>query len=347
MEFDILKPALFALLIVLLFTPILIWLSHKKGFFAATNHRSSHEDTVPNTGGIVLCFAVLAPLLTFSSYPTQDELSALLAAFAVLLITGIIDDFNPLPVSFKFLGQFIPAIVIATSINENELVIPFLEHANLPFFFNYVFWIFFIVMAINAFNLIDGIDGLALSLGIVGGLFYFFSFKAAGEIDLMIFSISMISGLTGLLFFNFSSRNKIFIGDTGSLLIGGFLVYFGLKYMHLADHSTAADSFFMVVGSIFLPFVDMIRVALIRIVKGESPFKADRRHLHHIILIFTRNNHAIATFIIVLSQIGVIMLFKSFTFVGPMKYAAVLILSTGIYFVILFILTKRAQKLQP
>lgn len=344
MEFVLLKPAFFAFAFSVFFTPVLIWLSHKKGFFASTNDRSSHQDTVPNTGGIVLCFAVLLPLLFFSQYPSRDDFSALIAAFAVLLITGVIDDFNPLPVIYKFFGQFIPAIVIATSINESELIIPFVENLQLPFIFNYLFWIFFIVMVINAFNLIDGIDGLALSLGIVGGIFYFFNFQRVGDTDLMIFSLAMVGGLTGLLFYNFSRKNKIFIGDTGSLLIGGFLVYFALKYMYAGEGHHVSDSFFMVIASIFLPFMDMFRVAMVRMIRGESPFKADRKHLHHMILLFCKGNHALATLIIVLSQIGIIIIFSTLRFDNPMSYAGTLIISAGVYFLILFMVRYRQHR---
>ena len=147
------QSSITALAISVVLTPILIRISRKKGFYASINHRSSHASSVPNTGGIILCFAVLIPLILFSDYPNQDDFSVLISAFAVLLITGIIDDFNPIPVAYKFLGQFIPAIVIITSIDQHELVIPFInDFVKLPFVFNYLFWILFIVMSINAFK---------------------------------------------------------------------------------------------------------------------------------------------------------------------------------------------------
>ena len=127
MDVSIFKSGLLALTISVLGTPFLIKISRKQGYFAAVNHRSSHDRSVPNTGGIMLCFSILVPLLLFSDYPKQEDFSLLISAFSVLLITGIIDDFNPIPVTFKFLGQFIPAIVIVTSIDENELVIPFVN----------------------------------------------------------------------------------------------------------------------------------------------------------------------------------------------------------------------------
>ena len=155
MDAVIYKVAISALTISLVFTPILLWISRKKGFYASINHRSSHYTSVPNTGGIILFIAVLFPLILFSGYPKQEDFSLLISAFVVLLITGIIDDFNPIPVAYKFLGQFVPAVVIVTSIDEPDLLIPFLNDiVRLPFVFNYLFWIIFIVPSAGAISAI-------------------------------------------------------------------------------------------------------------------------------------------------------------------------------------------------
>ncbi len=341
MEFLVFKAGFTAFIISIILTPFLIRLSRRKGFFASINHRSSHEESTPNTGGIILGFAILVPLLIFSNYPAQEEFSFLLSAFAVLLITGIIDDFNPIPVVFKFLGQFIPAIVIVMSIDERDLIIPFIgQFIELPHFFNYLFWIIFIVMSINAFNLIDGIDGLAISLGVVGGIFYFLKFIKLGSEDLLIFSITLIAGLLGLLIFNFSKRNKIFIGDTGSLLIGGLLVYFALKFIDYSDQNTSSHSFFLVLGSFFIPFADMIRVALVRIFSKESPFKADRSHIHHLLVDACKGKHVLATGILVAAQIFVIVLFQ---YIAP-EDGIILLIMTAAAIVIYIALVSLFQR---
>jgi UDP-N-acetylmuramyl pentapeptide phosphotransferase/UDP-N-acetylglucosamine-1-phosphate transferase len=334
MDILFIRAGITALIISIIFTPFLIRISRKKGFYASKDHRSSHSDAIPNTGGIVLCFAIVIPLIIYSSYPDQEEYSFLLSAFAVLLITGIIDDFNPIPVVFKFLGQFIPAIVIVMSIDEQDLVIPFIDTlVDLPSFFNYFFWIVFIVMSINAFNLIDGIDGLAISLGIVGGLFYFFQFLGFDVINLYVFSITLVGGLTGLLFYNFSRRNKIFIGDTGSLLIGGLLVFFGLKFISLSDNITSGHSFFLVLGTFFIPFADMIRVAITRMYNGESPFKADRQHIHHLILDACEGNHFLATGIIVVAQVLILVLFQFILSANDIMYFLLIIFAIALYII--------------
>jgi len=314
MDIVIYKAGLLALSISIVCAPIVLKISRKRGFYASISHRSSHDSSVPNTGGIILFLAVLFPLIAFSGYPEQEDFSLLISAFAVLLITGIIDDFNPIPVAYKFLGQFIPAIVIVTSIDEPDLLIPFLNDlVQLPFIFNYLFWIFFIVMSINAFNLIDGIDGLAIGLGTIVGVFYFIQFLYLKDLDLMIFSIVLSFGLVGLFFFNISERHKIFIGDTGSLLIGGLLVFFALRFISLSENSPNYNSFFLVIGAIFIPLADMIRVTMVRLINGYSPFHADRRHIHHILLNLLGRSHMLTTVILLVAQLLIIVMFQLFS----------------------------------
>jgi len=345
MEVVIYKSGLFAFLISIICTPILLKFSRKKGLFASINHRSSHDSSVPNTGGIILCFAVLFPLITFSEYPQQKDFSLLVSAFTVLLITGIIDDFNPIPVAYKFLGQFIPAIVIVTSIEEPDLIIPFVNDViQLPFIFNYLFWIVFIVMCINSFNLIDGIDGLAIGLGIISGIFYFLHFTALGALDLMIFSIAMCSGLVGLLFFNISKRNKIFLGDTGSLLIGGLLVFFALRFISLNEKIPNSNTFFLAIGAVFIPLADMIRVTLVRITNGFSPFHADRRHIHHILLDLLGHSHLLISAILLIAQLLFMLVFQHFSHESNSYLISVVIISFLIYLGLSIVLEKLKRK---
>lgn len=346
MDTAVFKSALTAIFISILLTPFLISISRKKGFYASINDRSSHDSFVPNTGGIALCFSVLIPLIIYSDYPQKEDFSLLLSAFAVLLITGIIDDFNSIPVSFKFLGQFIPAIVIVTSMNEVDLMIPFIDElVRLPYVFNYLFWIVFVVMCINAFNLIDGIDGLAIGLGIIGSIMFFLLFQNIKELALMIFSISLCFGLIGILFYNISKKRKIFIGDTGSLMIGGMLVFFALKMISLYPNSTNEGSFFIVLGTIFIPLIDMIRVTLVRLVRGKSPFQAGREHIHHIVLDLMNGNHLRATMILLFCQLIIAVVFYWISSFGSITLVLILAAFFGLHIgMCAFLNQKRIKK---
>ena len=343
MDKNLLSSGLMTFLIAIIATPLVVRYSKRKGYLASINDRSSHNQSVPNTGGIILYFSVLIPLLTFSEYPKQEDFALMISAFSVLLITGVIDDFNPIPVVFKFLGQFIPAIVIITSLDVQELTLPFLnENLNLPGIFNYIVWIIFIVMTINAFNLIDGIDGLAIGMGISGALFYLYEFISMQMSDLSVFAFAMICALIVLIFFNLSKKQKIFLGDTGSLFIGGVMVFFALKYINNPDLGTRLNNnFFLVFGSIFIPIADMIRVALERIFRGISPFKADRSHIHHLVLQLCGGSHMKTTALLVFIQLLVIFSFALIARIDKAPYLLLTILSLCAYYVAILKIKKR------
>lgn len=292
-----------SILIALVLTPFFIRFSRKRGLLAKPNHRTSHKDHVPNTGGIILCFAVLVPVVTYSTYVQDDNFSVLMSAFAVLLITGVIDDFNPIPVFYKFLGQFIPAIVIVSSFDTGDLLIPFISSVlEVPSIFNYLFWILTIVLIMNAYNLIDGIDGLALGLGIFASITFGVFFVKLGQSNLSIFAFSLAGALGGLLVYNLSRKNKIFIGDTGSLLLGGIIGYFALKYLNLNGPHNLNESTYQALGVLLIPLFDMLRVIVKRLSHGRSPFVADRSHIHHILLDRFRLSHVQTSLILVLFQ---------------------------------------------
>jgi UDP-N-acetylmuramyl pentapeptide phosphotransferase/UDP-N-acetylglucosamine-1-phosphate transferase len=309
---------------------------------ARPNHRTSHKDYVPNTGGIILCFAVLVPVVSYSTYIHDQNFNVLLSAFAVLLITGIIDDFNPIPVFYKFLGQFIPAIVIVSSFEPGDLLIPFVSIVvDLPAVFNYIFWILAIVLIMNAYNLIDGIDGLAIGLGIFASITFGIFFIQLGQPNLAIFAFSLAGALTGLLFYNLSRKHKIFIGDTGSLLLGGIIGYFALKYLNLNGPANLNESTYQALGILLIPLFDMLRVIVKRLSHGRSPFVADRNHIHHILLDRFRLSHLHTSLILVLFQSAA---FTLLFFVGKslssgfLLYAVILVF---VYFGIVHVLEQK------
>ncbi len=310
MQKEFLYAVLAGFLVSVVLTPVAIIVSRRKGFLAKPNHRSSHMEQVPNSGGVILIIAVLVPIFLFSNYFQSQDFSLLISALMVLLITGIIDDFNPIPVFYKFIGQFIPAIVIVSSFSSADLTIPFLGVLfDIPPVFNHIFWVLAIVSIMNAYNLIDGIDGLAIGLGIFSSLAFCWFFIQAHVVDLAVFSLALSGGLGGLLLYNLSDRGKIFIGDTGALLIGGILGYFTLKLLNINGHEYLNRSAFTMMGILFVPVFDMLRVIGFRTAQNRSPFMADRNHVHHIILDNYGLKHYQVSIILIIFQILVFIVF--------------------------------------
>jgi len=294
-----------AFAIALRFSPSIARLSHKFGIHARPNHRSSHDAHIPNTGGILLFLAVLIPVFIFSRFNYADDAVLLIIAFLVLFITGVVDDLKNVNVLSKFLGQFFPALLILISLANQDLPLPFIND-SVYFSVNlkYSIWILIIVAMMNAYNLIDGIDGLAISLGIVAGLLFGIYFLLHAQCNLAVIGFALVGGMLGMIRYNvYKGRHKLFIGDSGSLLIGGIVSLFALKFIESEGISQLDYSSSMILGVTFIPVADLVRVTAMRVLGGRSPFSADRNHIHHIIIDRFGFSHFSTTVTIVAAQL--------------------------------------------
>ncbi len=297
-------------LIAFLLSPLLWKFSNKRGYTAAPNHRSSHEEYVPNIGGIMLFFSISLPLIIFSDIRFTPNFILILIAFLSLFIVGVLDDLKNVSVKYKLIGQFIPAFLILLSLYHQNLIIPFIENsAEWPDLIKYLFWIIVIVGIVNAYNFIDGIDGLAISLGIIGGGYFGVYFYLNGYCNLSLLAFSFSGGLVGLLKQNVSSKKKIFIGDTGSLIIGGVISLFILRKLEISQIQQINYSSSMIFGITFIPVSDLIRIVISRVINKKSPFTADRNHVHHVIMdVFNLSHRRTSAYLIIVQGL-IILLF--------------------------------------
>jgi UDP-N-acetylmuramyl pentapeptide phosphotransferase/UDP-N-acetylglucosamine-1-phosphate transferase len=166
--------------------------------------------------------------------------------------------------------------------------------------------LFVMIVFINAFNLMDGIDGLASGLSILATSVFGIWFSLAGHTELTVLAFSLTGGLVGFFFYNvFGSKNKIFMGDTGSLILGTVMSVLVIKFNEvnidqshaMAIASAPAVSF----GIIIYPLFDTIRVFSIRILQKRSPFSPDKNHIHHRLLALGMS-HKRATFTILITN---------------------------------------------
>ncbi len=275
--------------------------------------RKMHKDPIPTLGGvgIFIGFIVSAAFWMFTS--KNEAIPFVAISLIILFITGIFDDLTDLRASFKFLIQIGTAILVAQAgLRIDPVTIFFSENPNLDFlrsdYFQYAFSVFLIVGLTNAFNLIDGINGLA------GGL-AFMNTLVLGAILILarhnflfgVIAFGFAGSLLGFLKYNFVYPAKIFMGDTGSLIIGFLMAVLGIV---LIKGSVGAATFepidirgltIIVVGILLLPVYDTLRVFTERILKKSSPFKPDRTHVHHL-LIETGSNHKKAAIILYIAN---------------------------------------------
>jgi UDP-N-acetylmuramyl pentapeptide phosphotransferase/UDP-N-acetylglucosamine-1-phosphate transferase len=170
--------------------------------------------------------------------------------------------------------------------------------------------IFIIVAIINSINFVDGIDGLALSVCI---LFIFcFDFFINSYSPYIMISIILVTSLIPLYYFNFSKKNKVFLGDSGSLFLGGIvsiLVIYILSNDYIIKPEFDLHKILFVISILLYPIIDVIRIFFLRLINGKSPFQPDKNHLHHLLLKKTKN-HFYTTLIIISISIFFIILMQ-------------------------------------
>ena len=280
-------------LIGLVCMPVVLRIAKEKHFVVKPNKRMSHTGEVPNIGGIDICLSFLMTYLLFE-FSELREFQFILIGLVVILFVGFADDILDLSPLIKILGEMLAgvALIVFADIRITHLH-GFLTIEQIPPIASYLLSFFLLVVITNALNLIDGIDGLASGLGILYCLFFAIWFQMVGEQSWAVLGYSMIGALAVFFIYNVfgGKRRKIFMGDSGSLLLGYLLTAFVFQFCELNAyhipacsplHATAAPAICVCVMTI--PVFDTLRVMITRIKKKQSPFKADKNHVHHLLL---------------------------------------------------------------
>lgn len=271
--------------------PSVIHISNTKGLFDDPNERSSHNVRTPSLGGIAIFAGVLFSVVIWVPFKDFGDLQYILAAFLILFLVGVRDDLLPLSPRIKLMGQVLAAgiLIYESGIVLNSFYGIFGMHETLPPYLSGPITMFVMLVIINAFNLIDGINGLAGSLGVlvIGTLGAWFFI--AGENGYAIVAFSTVGALLAFLNFNFTPA-RIFMGDTGSLFLGAVSAILLIKFIDL-NNNLAAGTYYkfeggpvVAIGIAIVPLVDTLRVFVTRMLRGLSPFKPDRRHIHHLLI---------------------------------------------------------------
>ena len=297
--------------------------------------RSSHKEKATRSGGMALFFTFcLCYGVGKGIYSMSVDLYALIA-FIFIALTGMADDFFSIKYREKFFLQVFAAIVLLQSgiyIDSFHGVFGIYE---IPVWASYVISIFVFIVIVNAFNLIDGIDGLAALLSIkffvlIGGII------AITSTDMNLVIPSVVGAITGFLFFNFNPSKKVFLGDTGALLLGSVIAFF-IFYIMDNDSYIITDALIsrplLVILLIIYPLADTLRASLIRMSKGQSPFLADRVHLHHRLIDKGMSHWGASTIILIMSLSVIILGFVLSSFFS-LTVCSFLILAylTGLYY---------------
>ena len=281
-----------ALAVSLFSIPNIIYIAKRKRLFdLPDNHRKLHKNIVPNLGGVGIFFAFF---LTASLFIRPDFMkwNYIATACLVLFITGLKDDLVTISPSKKFIAQAAAAAitVVLADVRLHSLGGLFGIH-ELPVWLSISFSIIGCIFVTNSFNLIDGIDGLAGTIGLYIALIMGLCLAAFGHVSEAVVAFAMVGAIMGFLRSNLSPA-RIFMGDTGSLIIGFIISVLGILTINayheggnISNIIISRPGMFVVTLSVlFIPVFDTFRVFTMRILRGRSPFSADRTHLHHYLL---------------------------------------------------------------
>lgn len=252
--------------------------------------RKIHTVETPSMGGVPIFVGFVIAVFIWVPLEELITIKYVLGALGIMFIIGFRDDLINLRAVQKLLGQVAAALIIVTVCDVRfTSLFGLFGIYEIPEALSYIISLFTIIVITNAFNLIDGIDGLAGSVGLVSSMFFGVWFYLAGLEAYAYICFALLGSILAFLQFNWAP-SKVFMGDTGSLLIGFFLSIITISFIEANYLLLPTEPFKFVafigpaVAVLIVPLYDTLRVFVKRIMKGKSPMQPDRTHLHHILL---------------------------------------------------------------
>lgn len=303
-------------LLTYLIMPVLIRFCVARGLFDMPNERKVHHNKIPRLGGVLFApatmmgmAAVVIIMILQGNNSVQFGLSAVLLFVALFLIyiIGIVDDILGLDAKIKFAVQIITAVFMPLCNLYINNLYGFCGIYEIPVWVGYPLTVLVFLLIVNAINLIDGIDGLASGLCMICLGVFSWAFTRL-SLPYSLFTFGLMGSVLSFMYFNLFGKTerstKTFMGDTGSLILGYSIAYFCIKYamfnpavvpIHVHDCPILL-SFSLV----FIPVIDLIRVAIERTCKGKGMFTPDKTHIHHLCMAAGMSMHAALAFILCL-----------------------------------------------
>ncbi len=264
--------------------------------------RDAHTTPTPRLGGLAMLVGLLVGTITAASFgwfrsvfDSPMPIIAILASATFISVLGLLDDLYDLDWTLKLAGQFIAAGFMSWQ-GVQIVSLPIGGVTIASFGMSFVVSVFLTVLIMNAVNFIDGLDGLVAGVVLIGTtVFFIYTYLLAQRTDpTNYFNLgSMVSAIVmgmclGFLPLNWH-RAKIFMGDSGALLLGLLMTAGALSVTGQIDPATVSDSqaipalmpLILPLAIIMVPLLDFTLAVVRRLRAGKSPFTADRKHLHH------------------------------------------------------------------
>jgi len=283
---NILYSFLSALFISYIAIPKLIQFALKLKLLDAAGDRSSHQVSTPFFGGIAIFTGIICSLLFWAD--NFENIQYTLVSILIVFIVGLIDDLRAITAFKKLIGQILATLVLILlgdlQIDNMHGVLGIYE---LPIWASVSFTIFVVIVIINGFNLIDGIDGLAGGLGLISSFCFGVIALLMNQIDIALISFTLMGALLGFLKYNIFPA-RIFMGDTGSLVVGMILSILAINCIKYGlvneNYSSPNVGPLLAISFLAIPLFDSLRVFIVRAINGNGPLTAARDHVHHTLI---------------------------------------------------------------
>lgn len=313
MILQLLLSSCWAFLVTIFAVPSIVRIAHLKNILDQPNLRTVHEELTPRLGGTAMFAGFMSALTLFSDL--ENGVQQLLAGCIMLFFIGLKDDLITVSALKKFSMQLLATgiVMFIADVRITSLQGIF-GIGELQTGLSYAFTFIMIIGITNSVNLIDGLDGLAgtivLIIAITFGV-YFFLYGGAFYGNYATVAFCLVGGLLGFLRYNFY-KASIFMGDTGSLLCGFIIAVLAIQFIEMRAVPSSPTA---AVGILFIPLFDTLRVFVLRIMDGKSPFSPDKNHIHHrllamgisqigVVLVLAFGNLAIIFFVISFGSLG-------------------------------------------
>ncbi len=321
---DIVLSFITAFILTFFAIPSVINIARVKHLYDEPGDRKSHSERTPSLGGVAIFAGLIFSIVLWTPFRHFGDLQYILCAFIIIFLIGAKDDILPLSPYKKLYGEIFAALILVYKCDiKLTSLYGLLGVYDLPYWISILLSVLTILVIVNSINLIDGIDGLAGSIGLLISLVFGYWFYQVNSLGLAIVAFTLSGSILAFLHYNFSPA-KIFMGDTGALLIGLVCAILAIKFIEL--HRVYPDQLgryrFQAVPSVaiavlIIPLFDTLRVFIKRISKGKSPLFADRTHIHHLLL--DRGfSHVQATGILVVTNITFIVIGIVFQYLGSL-----------------------------
>ncbi len=290
--------------------PMVVLMARRKRLTDNPNARKAQNRPVPVMGGTVIMLVICVTSVIINIFYDMGNLFPVVCVMTILYIFGMLDDIIGLSWQFKFCLQVLVIMLLFFGCNYGvHTFYGLFGIETMPLWADCLVTLFSGLLFLNAVNFADGIDGLASGIGLLAGLVMgYWNYRHDYETQ-AILSFIMVGVLFTFFIFNvFSKRYKMYMGDSGSLVLGLFIFLMACPEPAMVGaREFLADNYIVSFLTALLSAIifDLLRVATARVLEGKSPFHPDRTHLHHI-LVDVGLSHLLATLWIIFGNLIVL-----------------------------------------